>query len=297
MKFSGKSFATKEIKMKIRNKKKFLSTFSFFLFSFTINSSAAPFANNEFKKEDNSLENIKKNKFLKICSDAGFLPFEMKTKTGEWIGFDVDMMSEFSKSISVKLQMVQTSFDGIIPALISGKCDMIASGMTITPERKKIVSFSDPTFINGISIAIKNTEKNKTEYKDLSSLDKEGIKIAVRTGYTSDIYLSKNLKKAHILRFDHNSDLILSVMQGRAIAFISDTTYVNLMDERNKNRLIILPTEIAYEKISIAARKKDLELMKSFNQFLKNWKKNGGYDKAKKLYFEDKIWKTQYTIN
>lgn len=88
------------------------------------------------KDEDSSLERIQKEKILKVCSDAGFLPFEMKTQKGDWIGFDVDMMTEFSKSISVELKMVQIAFDGIIPALLTKKCDMIAAGLTVTPERK-----------------------------------------------------------------------------------------------------------------------------------------------------------------
>ncbi|RDB36947.1 transporter substrate-binding domain-containing protein [Spirobacillus cienkowskii] len=249
------------------------------------------------KKEDHSLQKIKSDKELKICSDAGFLPFEMKTQKGEWIGFDVEMMKEFSKSLSVDLKMIQISFDGIIPALVSGKCDMIAAGMTVTPERKVMVAFSEPTFTTGLSIAVKNTDKNKNELISLSALDKPNYKIAVKTGYTSDIYLSKTLKKAQILRFDQDADLVLAVMQNRANAFVSDSTYVDLMDKGNKDKFIILPTEIVANHFAVAARKDDHELMKAFNSFLKTWRDDGGYDKTKKAYFEDQIWRSQVISN
>jgi polar amino acid transport system substrate-binding protein len=193
--------------------------------------------------------------------------------------------------------MIQISFDGIVPALVSGKCDLIAAGMTVTPERKAMLTFSEPTFTSGLSIALKSNEKNKAEYKDLLSLDKANIKVAVKTGYTSDIYLSKTLKNAQILRFDQDSDLVLAVMQGRANAFVSDTTYVDLMDKENKNKFMILPTKVVAEHFSVAGRKNDLELMKSFNIFLKNWKDNGGYNKTKKFYFEDQVWRSQIAPN
>ncbi|MES2614568.1 MAG: transporter substrate-binding domain-containing protein, partial [Bdellovibrionota bacterium] len=144
---------------------------------------------------------------LKVCSDAGFLPFEMKNSSGQWEGFDVDMMNDFAVSMGVKLEMVQMNFDGIIPALLSKKCDMIAAGMTVTPERKKVVTFSTPTFENSLSIAFKNSREANTKYVNLDSLDKAGMKIAVKTGYTSDIYLTKNLKNAVVLRFDSDTDL------------------------------------------------------------------------------------------
>lgn len=229
------------------------------------------------------VKNIKNNT-LKVCSDAGFLPFEMKNNEGQWEGFDVDMMNDFAKSINMKLEMVQINFDGIIPALLSGKCDMIAAGMTVTQEREKVVLFSHSTFDNGLSIAVKNG--GKTEYTNLQSLDKKGIKIAVKTGYTSDIYLTKNLKNAQVLRFDQDSDLYLALMQGRAEAFVSDSTYVKLIAKQNPSKLIILPTNLTSEKFSVATRKQDKELNDKFNQFLDKWKISTDYTKVYNKYFK-----------
>lgn len=223
---------------------------------------------------------------LRVCSDAGFLPFEMKNNAGEWEGFDVEMMEEFAKSINAKLVMVQISFDGIIPALLSKKCDMIAAGMTVTPSRKQVVSFSKPTFQNGLSIAIKNTAENNDKFKDLMSLDKIGVKIAVKTGYTSDIYLSKNLKNAKILRFDQDTDLVLAVLQERADAFMSDATYVSLISKENQKKFITLPTNVTSEEFSVAIRPDDKELLRKFNAFLDKWKGSPAYSQLYDKYFK-----------
>ncbi|KAB8029047.1 transporter substrate-binding domain-containing protein [Fluviispira multicolorata] len=243
--------------------------------------------------QDKSLKKVQDAKVLKVCSDAGFLPFEMKTQKGEWTGFDVEMMNHFSKSLNVDLKMIQISFDGIIPALISGKCDLIAAGMTVTSEREKIVTFSDSTFTSGLSIALKNTEENQDKYKSLEDIDKENNNIAVKTGYTSDIYLSKTLKNARILRFDQDADLVLAVTQGRAKAFVSDTTYVNLMDKDKQSKFLIIPTKVVADSFSVAAKKSSKELMNSFNIFLKSWKESGGYARAEKFYFQDQLWRSQ----
>ncbi len=229
---------------------------------------------------------VSKTGSLRVCSDAGFLPFEMKNSLGNWEGFDVDMMTEFAQSVNLKLEIIQINFDGIIPALISGKCDMIAAGMTITPSRKKVVGFSKPTFSNGLSIAIKNKAKDKIlAYKNLDSLDKPGTRIAVKTGYTSDIYLTKNLKNAQILRFDNDSDLYLAVQQGRAEGFVSDSTYVKLISKENPGKLIVLPTNITTEEFSVATRIQDVELRQSFDRFLDRWKSSPSYKKIYNKYF------------
>lgn len=234
---------------------------------------------------DASLSQIQKKGTLKVCSDAGFLPFEMRTASGDWTGFDVDMMKDFAKSISVKLEMVQINFDGIIPALLAGKCDMIAAAMSVTPDRERVVSFSDTTFENGLSIAIKNTPENGKKYSNLESLDQKNILFAVRTGTTSDVYLSKKLKHARILRFDQDADLLLAVLQGRANAFVNDSTYVKMIDKANSKKLLVLATPITAEKYSVAGRKQDKTLMNSFNSFLKKWKMDGGYKKTELRYF------------
>lgn len=240
---------------------------------------------NEVLKLDDSLTRVQKNAVLKVCSDAGFLPFEIRTASGGWTGFDVDMMNDFAKHINVKLEMIQINFDGIIPALLANKCDMIAAALTITPEREKVVSFSDVTFENGLSVALKNTKENTLKYKNFDSLDKENIKIAVRTGSTSDIYLTRKLKLAKIMRFDQDADLLLAVSQGKANAYVNDSTYVKLTNKAATEKFLVLPTPFVSEKLSVAGRKRDKLLMEKFNSFLKKWKSDGSYKKTEKKYF------------
>ncbi|MBX9704488.1 MAG: transporter substrate-binding domain-containing protein [Silvanigrellaceae bacterium] len=242
--------------------------------------------------KEQKIEKIKMRGEFNVCSSSGFIPFDMKNNKGEWLGFDFFMMKAFAEHLGVqKLNMSDINFDGIIPALVAGKCDMIAAGMTVTEERKKVLLFSETVYLNGLSAAVKLTETNKTHYKTIEQLNNKSLKIAVKTGYTSDIYATKHLKNAHLMRFDQDPDLINAVIQGKADAFITDSSYLKPAVSEYKNKLYVIKEEIPGEPIAVAAHKNDKNLIEEFNRFFANWKKNGGYDKAFSSAFITQEWR------
>ncbi|APJ03552.1 transporter substrate-binding domain-containing protein [Silvanigrella aquatica] len=242
--------------------------------------------------EKSTLDTIKKEGVLKVCSESGYLPLEMKTASGKWIGFDPEMMEAYAKSMGLKLQMIDTKWDGIIPSLLTGKCDMIASSMAKTKEREKAVTFSDAYYSNKFLVAMKDNSENRSNFKSLSDFNKVGLKIAVKTGSAPDLYLqdTKALAKAQIMRFDADADTVNAVLGGRSNAFIYDTPYVKLAALNNPGKIYIVPEGFNGDHFGVAMRKKDQELAKSFNSFLESWKKEGGYDKAMKYYFDSQEW-------
>ncbi|MGH7126895.1 MAG: transporter substrate-binding domain-containing protein, partial [Stellaceae bacterium] len=80
-----------------------------------------------------------------------FVPWAMRDKNGELIGWEVDVAKQIAKDMGVEIDLVPTAFDGIIPALIAGKFDMIATGLTITPKRALTINFSNPYAHSGAS--------------------------------------------------------------------------------------------------------------------------------------------------
>lgn len=91
------------------------------------------------------LEQIKKDG-LRVCTEPAYMPFEMTDKRGQIIGFDPDLAALMAKELgAAKLDLISTAWDGIIPALITNKCDIIMSGMTITDERKERSASPIPT--------------------------------------------------------------------------------------------------------------------------------------------------------
>ena len=101
-----------------------------------------------------TIEAILKRGELRVGFEAGYLPFEMANKKGDFVGFDIDMAKEMAKAMGVKFVPVNTAWDGIIPALLTDKFDIIMSGMTITQERNLKVNFADPYIIVGQTILL-----------------------------------------------------------------------------------------------------------------------------------------------
>lgn len=236
------------------------------------------------QEKDMSFARIQKQGVLKVCSQAGFIPFEVKDNKGNWKGFDVDIMKEFAKKSGLKLNMIDTTLDGLIPSLLTGKCDLIASGLTITEDRQKAVLFSKPVYTVLISAALLNTPENKEKYKKFSDLDTKETKIATHTGSAATLFLKGYLKKAIHLQFDSESDEVNAVVQKRTDAFVEDNVFIA---QAKKEMKIDFYTIYSEEKgdLAMATRKKDIQLMEKFNDFLDQIQKNGQYEAIKKNYF------------
>ena len=92
---------------------------------------------------------------LRVGMDPTYMPFEMTNKQGQYIGFDVDLAKMVAKEMGVKVEFVNTAWDGIIPALLTDKFDVIMGGMTVTPQRNLRVNFADPYIVVGQTIVLR----------------------------------------------------------------------------------------------------------------------------------------------
>ena len=115
------------------------------------------------------LDEIQKRGTLRVGMEPGYMPFELTNQKGEIIGFDVDMGKRMAKAMGVELEPVSTAWDGIIPALLTGKFDIIMSGMTLTQERNMSINFADPYMVIGQTVLVnKKHEGTVKSYKDLN---------------------------------------------------------------------------------------------------------------------------------
>ena len=233
---------------------------------------------NVFSQETSTLKMVKKLNILKVCTTGGFIPFSVHNKNG-WEGFDIDMVKEFSKYINVNLEVIDYNFDGIIPALNTKKCDIIASGMTITNDRKKSVLFSEPYFKDGLSYLYKKNNAKFKNINSISNLNSPSFKIGVKVGYTSDFYVTKNFKEATILKYNETGDIIIALRANKIDAIVTDTNHAKILQKKFSDIFEYKNTNIQEEYFGVAARLNDKELIQSFNAYLSSWKKSGSYDK------------------
>ena len=130
---------------------------------------------------DSIIEKVVQRGTLRV-GFSSFVPWAMQDKEGRYIGFEIDVAQKLADDLGVKLQLVPTSWDGIIPALLSGKFDVIIGGMSITPQRLLSVNFSVPYDHSYVDLTL-NGEK-AADISSLEDLNREDVVIAVRTGTT-----------------------------------------------------------------------------------------------------------------
>jgi len=239
--------------------------------------------------EKSTLNQIVKSGKLRVGLEAGYLPFEMKDKAGNIVGFDVDMAKLMAKAMGVELELVNTGWDGIIPALLTDKFDMLMSGMTITAERNLKVNFTDPYIVVGQSVILsKKLAGTVTSYRDLNN---PKYTIASKLGVTGDLVAKRLLSRAKLNLYETEAEGSLEVMNGNADAFIYDFPYNAIFAAENSKSVVHLSEPFTYEPLGIAIRKGDPDFLNWINNFLRQIKGDGTYDRIYAKWFESDRWK------
>ena len=237
------------------------------------------------------LNSISKSGELRACFEAGYIPFEMKSKKNTYIGFDIDIGKLMAKHMGVKYVPVNTAWDGIIPALLTGKCDIITAGMTITSERNMRVNFADPYIIIGQSILLNPKLKGKiTSYKELND---PKYTIASKLGTTGEKATKQFLSKAKYNAFETETDAAIEVVNGKADAMIYDMPFISIYAAQNSDKTTAILEPFTYEPLGWAVKQGDPDLLNFLNNFLRQTKGDGTYDRIYSKWFESDAWLKQ----
>jgi polar amino acid transport system substrate-binding protein len=204
---------------------------------------------------------------LKVGLDI-FVPWAFKDKDGNLVGFEVDVAKKVADDMGVKVEFVPTEWSGIIPALLTGKFDMIIGGLGVTTERALKVNFSDPYEWSGIDVVV--NKKMLPGVTDLAALNKEGVIIAVRLGATPVEAAKAYAPKAELHQFDTDEAVVQDVLNGNAhAAFSSSPTpafwaadYPDILYRPLGGELLNL------EPSAFAVRKGDADTLAFFNSWI-----------------------------
>ncbi len=224
---------------------------------------------------------------LRVGLEPGYMPFEMKDKKGNIIGFDVDMAKAMAKAMGVKLKLVPTAWDGIIAGLLTDKFDILISGMTITQERNLKINFANPYISVGQTILVNKKFAGKT-WKDL---DKPEYTIVTKLGVTGEIATRKMFKHAKIRTFETEADAAQEVLNGKADAFVYDKPYNAIFfANKGQGKLIHMDQDLTYEPLGWAVRKGDPDFLNWLNNFLNQAKHDGVYERIYNKWFKSTKW-------
>ncbi len=220
---------------------------------------------------------------LVVGMELSYPPFEMTDENNQPIGISVEMAQALANRLDKTLHIENIPFAGLIPALKTGKIDLIISSMTRTEERAQSISFSKPYLHTGLCVLV---SKNSDSHS-IDDIDQPGSKVAVKQGTTGHIYANANLKNSEILLFDKESAASLEVAQGKVDAFIYDqiSIYLNWKKHSDTTRALLNPFNS--ESWAIGVQTGNDELMTQVNQFLVEYKANGGFDRLGDKYLSE----------
>lgn len=235
------------------------------------------------KNDDSASDNTDSDKLV-IAMELAYPPFETKDNDGNPTGISVDFGTAMAEYLGREVEIVDTSWDGLIPSLQTGKADAVISSMTITDERLKEIDFSKP-YANAYLAILANKDSGISSIDDLNQL---GKKVAVKTGSTGFVYAEKNLTEAKIVSLPDESACVMEVSQGKADGFLYDqlTIYRNQLNNPDTTTAIFIPFQDV-EKWGVAVKKDNEELLSKINNFIDDYRQSGGFDELTEKYLKE----------
>lgn len=220
---------------------------------------------------------------LVVGMELSYPPFEMTDTAGRPAGVSVELARDLGRALGMEVRIENMAFDGLIPALKTGKIDLIISSMTATPERARSIDFSEPYLQTGLCLLV----KKGAPATGIADLDRPGMTIAVKKGTTGHTYAARHIRRAAVLVLDREAAAVLEVVQGKADAFIYDQMSVYSSWRRNPltTRAILLPFQ--RESWAIGIRKGNDPLRQRIDRFLRDYRKNGGFDRLGDRYLKE----------
>lgn len=218
-------------------------------------------------------------------SDIRYQPFEMKDKNGQIIGFDVDLAQMMADELGVNLEIVPTNWDGIIPALVDEKFDLIISGMAVSTERNKAINFSTPYYLSGKCLLV--NRRDAFHIKEFRDLNRNGT--VVVTTFSDDMVLNRYFPEADIIRFKSDEEAVREVIERRADAFIADKARIAIFAAKYPGNTTAIVTPFTYEPIAIGMRKGDVDLLNWVNNCIEIMKGDGRLPALEKKWMEQYV--------
>ncbi|HCV0935028.1 ABC transporter permease subunit [Staphylococcus aureus] len=230
-------------------------------------------------EQDQTWEKIKERGELRVGLSADYAPMEFEhTVNGktEYAGVDIDLAKKIAKDNNLKLKIVNMSFDSLLGAIKTGKIDIIISGMTSTPERKKQVDFSDSYMMTKNIMLVKKDKVN--EYKDIKDFNNK--KVGAQKGTEQEKIAQTEIENASITSLSRLPDVILALKSGKVEGAVVEKPVAEAYLKQNPKLGISNVKFNEEEKDTVIAVPKDSpKLLSQINKTIKEVKDKGLIDK------------------
>jgi polar amino acid transport system substrate-binding protein len=215
------------------------------------------------------LERIVRKGELVVGTAGSMPPLNMTTKEGEIIGLEIDIATYMAEAMGVKLRIEAMSFFELLPALESGKIDMVLSGMTIIGKRNLKVAFVGPYFASGKAFLTK--DKNIAAAKEGFEINSPDRTLVALKGSTSQAFVEDIITQAKLVTTDNYDEAVAMVIEDKADALVADYPIcaVSVMRYPDKG-LVPFFSKLTYEPIGVAVPAGDPLLVNWVENFFRN---------------------------
>ena len=224
------------------------------------------------KDTGSDLQTVTKGKLI-MSTNAEFAPYEYVADDGKgfqgtgYEGIDIEIAYALAQKLGLELVVDNMDFDAALSAVQTGKSDMVAAGVTVTPDRLNAMSFTD-SYANGVQVIVK-------EGSDIKSIDDlQGKKIGTQRGTTGFLYCSDDFGDDNVIGFDDGATAVQNLKAGKIDCVVIDNVPAQEYVKANPG-LTILDTEYANEDYAIGIAKDNTALQEALNKALAELKADG----------------------
>ncbi|NAY90059.1 MAG: transporter substrate-binding domain-containing protein [Desulfurococcales archaeon] len=222
-------------------------------------------------------------RILKVGTSPDFPPFEFIDDKGNIVGFDIDLVNTLANMTGYKVQIVSMSFDSLILALQNKQIDVIAAGLTIRPDREKVVAFTIPYWNATMSIVV----RNGSSFMPKSLDDLVGKTVGAETSTTGEMllkdYVNQTGKQINIKSYENFILIVQDLVNGKLDAAMIDTPVAQSFTKQYP--VTISATIDTGQRFALAVNKDDTQLLNQLNAALQQLLNSPEWDKLVSKWF------------
>lgn len=215
---------------------------------------------------------------LTVGTAAEYEPFEYM-EDGQYKGFDLDLIQDIAKKLGLTVEFANVDFDTIVPGVSSGaKYDVGIGAITVTPERKKEVDFTDSYYMDDQAIVTMKDNADITGDNYKGKLDSADAKIAVQSGSTAEAFAKENFPNAELVPFKNATDCFSALQAGQSVALVTNRSVAAQLVATSFDNEQVIKLISTGEEYAIAVNKDNSGLKDAINKALKELTDDGTVD-------------------
>lgn len=215
---------------------------------------------------------------LTVGTAAEYEPFEYM-EDGQYKGFDLDLIQDIAEKLGLTVEFANVDFDTIVPGVSSGaKYDVGIGAITVTPERKKEVDFTDSYYMDDQAIVTMKDNADITSDNYKEKLDSADAKIAVQSGSTAEAFAKENFPNAELVPFKNATDCFSALQAGQSVALVTNRSVAAQLVATSFDNEQVIKLISTGEEYAIAVNKDNSGLKDAINKALKELTDDGTVD-------------------